>query len=112
MNKIELVRDFAEKTALEVLIDENLIERSHEMGEYFMGRLRRLESDIIKEVRGKGLLIGMELTKPARPYAYELKAKGVLAKETHDNVIRFAPPLVITKDEIDWAMGHIEAVFV
>lgn len=99
------------KAALEVLIDENLIERSHEMGEYFMGRLRRLESDVITEVRGKGLLIGMELTVPARPYAYELKARGVLAKETHENVIRFAPPLVITKDEIDWAINHIEAVF-
>ncbi|MFT5196151.1 MAG: ornithine--oxo-acid transaminase [Cellvibrionaceae bacterium] len=100
------------KTALDVLIDEKLIERSHEMGEYFMGRLRRLESEVIVEVRGQGLLIGMELTGPARPYAYELKARGVLAKETHDNVIRFAPPLVITKEEIDWAMDHIEAVFI
>lgn len=99
------------KTALEVLVDENLIERAHEMGEYFMGRLRRLESDIIQEVRGKGLLIGMELSVPARPYAYDLKARGVLAKETHENVIRFAPPLVISKEEIDWAMTHIEAAF-
>ena len=99
------------KTALEVLVDENLIERAHEMGEYFMGRLRRLESDVIQEVRGKGLLIGMELSVPARPYAYDLKARGVLAKETHENVIRFAPPLVISKEEIDWAMTHIEAAF-
>ncbi|MEM9777507.1 MAG: ornithine--oxo-acid transaminase [Chloroflexota bacterium] len=99
------------KTALEVLVDENLIERAHEMGEYFMGRLRRLESDVIQEVRGKGLLIGMELSVPARPYAYDLKARGVLAKETHENVIRFAPPLVISKEEIDWAIGHIEQAF-
>ncbi len=99
------------KTALEVLVDENLIERADEMGEYFMGRLRRLESDVVQEVRGKGLLIGMELSVPARPYAYELKALGVLAKETHENVIRFAPPLVISKEEIDWAMERIEQVF-
>ena len=99
------------KTALEVLVDENLIERAEEMGDYFMGRLRRLESDIIQEVRGRGLLIGMELSVPARPYAYKLKALGVLAKETHDNVIRFAPPLVISREEIDWAMERIEQVF-
>ena len=99
------------KTALDVLMDENLIERAAEMGEYFMGRLRRLECEHIIEVRGQGLLIGMELNVPARPFAYELKAKGVLAKETHDNVIRFAPPLVISKEDIDWAMEHIEAVF-
>ena len=97
--------------ALDVLIDENLIERAAELGEYFMGRLRRIESDLIKEVRGKGLLIGVELHVDGRPYAEALQARGILAKETHDTVIRFAPPLVITKEEIDWAMGHIEAVF-
>lgn len=99
------------KTALDVLVDENLIERSRELGEYFMGRLQRIESDLIKEVRGKGLLIGVELHVDGRPYAEALQARGILAKETHDTVIRFAPPLVITKEEIDWAMTHIEAVF-
>ena len=99
------------RTALEVLRDEKLIERSAEMGDYFRGRLERIESDLIVDVRGKGLLIGVELTESARPYAQALLERGILAKETHDTVIRFAPPLVITKDEIDWAMDHIEAVF-
>lgn len=98
------------KTALAVLRDEKLVERSAEMGAYFMDALRRIESGIIKEIRGKGLLIGVELTVPARPYAEALLDRGVLAKETHENVLRFAPPLVITKDEIDWAMERIESV--
>ncbi|MGB1252727.1 MAG: ornithine--oxo-acid transaminase [Candidatus Promineifilaceae bacterium] len=97
--------------ALDVLLDEKLVERSAELGDYFMGRLRRIESDLIKEVRGKGLLIGVELHVDARPYAEALQARGLLAKETHNTVIRFAPPLVITKEEIDWAIAHIEAVF-
>ena len=99
-------------TAIDVLVEENLIERSAEMGEYFMGRLRRLESGVIKEVRGKGLLIGVVLNEKARPYAEALRERGVLAKETKDTVIRFAPPLVITKEEIDWAIEQIAAVFV
>ncbi len=98
------------KTALDVLHDERLIERAAEMGDYFMGRLRRIETDIIKEVRGKGLLIGVELTKEARPFAEALIEKGILAKETHENVLRFAPPLVITREQIDWAVERIDAV--
>jgi len=98
-------------TALKVLRDEGLVARSAEMGEYFRGRLERIESDVIKDVRGKGLLIGIELTEKARPYATAMMERGILAKETKDTVIRFAPPLVITKDEIDWAMDHIETVF-
>ncbi|NET73074.1 MAG: ornithine--oxo-acid transaminase [Sphaerospermopsis sp. SIO1G2] len=98
-------------TAIDVLVEENLVQQSQDLGEYFMGRLRRIESAVIKEVRGKGLLIGVELTENARPYAEALRDRGVLAKETKATVIRFAPPLVITKEEIDWAIEQIEAVF-
>ncbi len=101
------------REALRVLIDENLIERSCELGEYFKGRLQRIESPYIKEVRGRGLFIGMELHPEAggaRRFCVALKERGLLCKETHEHTIRFAPPLVITKDEIDWAVGHIEEV--
>ena len=98
------------RSALKVIEDEQLVERSQEMGVYFKGRLDRIESDHIVEVRGKGLLIGVELDLPARPFAEALRERGILAKETHENVLRFAPPLIIKKDEIDWAMEHIEAV--
>src|SRR5690625_3419728 len=81
------------KVALDVLIDENLVERSLALGEYFLDELRQINNPIIKEVRGKGLFIGMELTEDARPYCEALKEKGLLCKETHVNVIRFAPPL-------------------
>ena len=98
------------RTALQVLIDENLIERSETLGAYFKGRLERIESEHIKEVRGKGLFIGVELNKDARPFCEELRARGILCKETHGNVIRFAPPLVISKEEIDWALSKIEPI--
>lgn len=96
--------------AMDVLIEDKLIDRSNEMGEYFMTKLKTLTSPLIKEVRGKGLLIGLELKKEAggaRKYCEELMKLGLLCKETHDNVIRFAPPLVITKQEIDWAFEQI-----
>lgn len=98
------------RAALKVIVDEKLIGRAEEMGEYFMGRLRRVESEHIKEVRGRGLLIGVELDTKARRFCEALKERGILAKETHDTVIRFAPPLIISKEEIDWAMTHIEPV--
>ncbi|HSM56115.1 MAG TPA: ornithine--oxo-acid transaminase [Candidatus Sulfomarinibacteraceae bacterium] len=98
------------RSALSVIVEEKLVQRSQELGAYFMGRLRRIESEQIKEVRGKGLLIGVELHAPARPYAEALRDRGILAKETHKNVLRFAPPLTITRDEIDWAIERIEAV--
>jgi ornithine--oxo-acid transaminase len=98
------------RAALRVLIDEKMVEASAEMGEYLKGRLQRLESPHIKEVRGKGLFIGVELHTKARRFCEELQNRGILCKETHDNVIRFAPPLIITKDEIDWALSHIEPV--
>lgn len=98
------------RRAVKVIVDEKLVQRAEEMGAYFKGRLERVESEHIKEVRGKGLLIGVELNKSARPFAEALQKKGVLAKETHDTVLRFAPPLVISREEIDWAMERIEAV--
>jgi len=101
------------REAVRVLIEEKLFERSVELGEYFKGRLQRIESDRIKEVRGRGLFIGVEL-KPeaggARRYCEALKERGLLCKETHEHVIRFAPPLVVKKEELDWALGHIEDV--
>jgi len=98
------------RAALRVLVEEEMIERSQELGEYFKGRLERIESEHIKEVRGKGLFIGVELNTKARRFCEALQARGILCKETHENVIRFAPPLVITKEEIDWALDQIEPV--
>ncbi|WP_075620501.1 ornithine--oxo-acid transaminase [Paenisporosarcina indica] len=97
--------------SLNVLVDEKLAERSEELGNYFKEELSKIDHSSIKEVRGRGLFIGMELTEAARPYCEELKELGLLCKETHDTVIRFAPPLVITKDELDWAIEKIQKVF-
>ena len=98
------------RASLRVLREEKLAERSEELGTYFIEQLSEIPSPHVKEVRGKGLLIGVEL-KPeaggARRFCEALKAKGILAKETHDNVIRFAPPLVIDKETIDWALPAI-----
>lgn len=98
------------RRALEVIIEEDMVGRSYELGHYFKGRLERIESEYIKEVRGKGLFIGVELHVPARRFCEALRDRGILCKETHENVIRFAPPLVITKEEIDWAISHIEPI--
>lgn len=96
--------------ALDVLIDEKLIERSSILGKYFLERLRSINSERINNVRGRGLWIGVELNTAARPFCEALLKVGILCKETHDSVIRFAPPLVITKEEIDWAFERIEKV--
>lgn len=96
--------------ALDVLVDEKLAERSLELGEYFIGKLKEINNPKIKEVRGRGLFIGVELTEPARKYCEELKDQGLLCKETHDTVIRFAPPLIISKEELDWAIERITKV--
>lgn len=99
------------REAMRVLVEENLIARAAELGEYFLGRLLRIESELIKEVRGRGLLIGVELhaqAGEARTYTEQLKEMGILCKETHDNIIRFAPPLVIEKEELDWAIEKIQ----
>lgn len=98
------------RTALAVLTDEKLVERSAELGEYFMQKLRGIKSPRIKEVRGRGMLIGIELDTKARSFCEALKEEGVLCKETHDFVIRFAPPLVVSKEELDWAFERVEKV--
>ncbi len=101
------------RESIKVLVEENLIENSFKLGEYFREKLRGIKSKHIKEIRGKGLFIGVELypeAKGARRFCEALMTKGVLCKETHDDVIRFAPPLVITKEEIDWAMEYIDEV--
>jgi ornithine--oxo-acid transaminase len=98
------------RAALQVLIDEKLVERSAELGEYFLAKLKAITSPVIKEIRGRGLWIGVELTVAARPYCERLMQEGMLCKETHDHVIRLAPPLVITRDEIDWAVEKLKKV--
>lgn len=97
--------------SLQVLVDEKLAERSEELGNYFKEELQKLNHPSIKEVRGRGLFIGLELNEAARPYCEQLKELGLLCKETHDTVIRFAPPLVISKEELDWALERIKKVF-
>jgi len=101
------------RAALRVLVEEGMIENAAAQGEYFISRLREIDSPHVAEVRGKGLLIGVEL-KPsaggARRFCEALMKRGLLCKETHENVIRFAPPLVVTRDEIDWAMDRIRPV--
>jgi ornithine--oxo-acid transaminase len=98
------------RTALRVLIEEKMVERSAELGAYFLNRLQELRSPAIKQVRGRGLWLGIELHGLARPYCEALKEEGILCKETHGHVIRLAPPLVITREEIDWVCERIERV--
>jgi ornithine--oxo-acid transaminase len=101
--------------ALDVLLDEKLDKRAEEMGAYFMAQLNGLKNPLFKEVRGKGLLIAVQLTEkagPARKYTEALMRNGLLAKETHTTTIRFAPPLVITKEQIDEAVAVIKKVIV
>jgi len=96
--------------ALDVLLDENLFEKADTLGRGFMEKLRTIANPHILDVRGKGLFIGVELDEKARPYCEALKTEGLLCKETHENVIRFAPPLVITQEELDWAFDRIKVV--
>jgi len=98
------------RAALRVLAEEKLPERSAELGAYFLGLLQTLHSPYLKEVRGKGLWIGIELHGAARPFCEALREVGILCKETHDRVIRIAPPLVIKREEIDWAFERIQKV--
>ncbi len=97
-------------TALDVLVEDKLVENSAKLGDYFLSELKNINNPIIKEVRGRGLFIGVELTEAARPYCEKLKELGLLCKETHDTVIRFAPPLIISKEEIDLALSKIRQV--
>ena len=101
------------RAALRVLVDEHLPERSAELGEYLMARLRTLRSKHVKEVRGLGLFVGVELHPEAggaRRFCEQLMGEGLLCKETHDHVIRFAPPLVIERADIDWAFERVRKV--
>jgi ornithine--oxo-acid transaminase len=101
------------RAAIQVLIDENLVSRSAELGEYFMKGLRAIPSAHVQEVRGRGLLIGVEIKKssgPARPFCEKLRDLGILCKETHEQVIRFAPPLVISQAEINWMLERVKQV--
>jgi ornithine--oxo-acid transaminase len=98
------------RTALQVLVEEKMVERSAELGAYFLEQLKTIQSPELKEVRGKGMWIGIEMKGKARPYCEALKELGILCKETHDHVIRIAPPLTITREEIDWAVKRIKQV--
>ncbi|RAV22442.1 ornithine--oxo-acid transaminase [Paenibacillus contaminans] len=96
--------------ALRVLEEEGLAERSLALGAYMKEALERLESPLIREIRGKGLFIGIELHGKARPYCERLMQAGLLCKETHENTIRLAPPLTVTKEQLDWALERLEGV--
>ncbi|SER86504.1 ornithine--oxo-acid transaminase [Salisediminibacterium halotolerans] len=96
--------------ALDVIEEEKLAERSDRLGRAFKEELQTIDNPKIREIRGKGLFIGVELTEPARPYCEMLKEKGLLCKETHENVIRFAPPLVIAENDLNWALAQIKDV--
>jgi ornithine--oxo-acid transaminase len=101
------------RVALRVLVEENLVESSARLGEYFIGKLRAIGSPHVKEIRGKGLWIGIELHPEAggaRRFSELLQAEGLLCKETHTHTIRIAPPLVIRKEEIDWALERLAKV--
>ena len=102
------------REALLVLSEEKLVENSAELGNYFLEKLKTIKSKHIKEVKGKGLLIGIELKQEAggaRRFCEDLKEEGLLCKETHEHVIRFAPPLIINRDDLDWAFEQINRVF-
>ncbi len=102
------------REAIRVLTEEKLVENSAELGNYFLEKLKTIKSKHIKEVKGRGLLIGMELKQEAggaRRFCEDLKEEGLLCKETREHVIRFAPPLIIKRDDLDWAFEHINQVF-
>jgi len=99
------------REALKVIREEKLVQQSAKLGPWFLNKLTSLKFPSIVSVRGKGLWIGLVLNQPARPYCEALKEQGLLCKETHENVIRFAPPLCITKRELNWAFKRVEKVF-
>ena len=98
------------RAAVRVIVDEDLSARSAEHGEYALARIQKIDSPHIAAVRGKGLWIAVELNSPARPFCEALKERGVLCKETHDTVIRLAPPLMISREDLDWGLKQLEAV--
>lgn len=96
--------------ALDVIEEEKLVERSLELGEYFEKALREIDNPELKDIRARGLFIGVEFNHPVRKYCETLKEEGVLCKETHENTIRFAPPLNIEKEDLDWAIEKVNKV--
>ena len=101
------------RAAMAVILDEGLVERSDQLGTWFMDELRNIDSRHVDEVRGKGLMIGVVIKESsglARPFCEALWDRGILAKETHEQVIRFAPPLVIQQETLAEALTHVEAV--
>jgi ornithine--oxo-acid transaminase len=101
------------RAALKVLLEEKLADRANDLGNWFMGELKRIRSDSLVEVRGKGLLIGVEIkvdAGTARPFCEALAERGILCKETHDQVVRFAPPLTVSKQDLEWALPKIAEV--
>ena len=99
------------REALKVLVEEKLVQNSAKLGPWFMDQLKAMKYKSIKQVRGRGLFVGLVLDRPARPYCEALMAEGILCKETHENVIRFAPPLVITRKELNMALRRVDKVF-
>jgi ornithine--oxo-acid transaminase len=99
------------RAALRVIEEERLVQRSEELGAWLLYETRKLQHPHIKEIRGRGLLLGIELLGPARPYCERLKDLGVLCKETHDHVIRLAPPLVIAQEDLAWLSVQLRAAF-
>ncbi len=99
------------RTALRVLQDEQLVERSASLGAWFLRELRQIDHPSIKAVRGRGLMIAIELHEPARGYCEALKERGMLCKETHDVVIRLSPPLMVAQEDLAWAVAQLQAVF-
>jgi ornithine--oxo-acid transaminase len=96
---------------MKVLVEEKLVENSAKLGPWFMAKLQEMKYESIKQVRGRGLWIGIVLDRKARPYCEALMKEGMLCKETHENVIRLAPPLNITKAELNMAVRRIDKVF-
>ncbi|MBL0171109.1 MAG: ornithine--oxo-acid transaminase [Gemmatimonadaceae bacterium] len=99
------------RTALQVMQDEQLVERSAELGAWFLAQVRTIDHPSIKAVRGRGLMVAIELNEKARPFCEALKERGMLCKETHDFVLRLSPPLVVSKDDLGWAVEQLRAVF-
>ncbi len=99
------------REALRVIVDEDLVSRSARLGAWFLEELAKIEHRDIVEVRGRGLLAGIELVGPARPYCERLQQLGLLCKETHDHVIRIAPPLVVEREDLEWALAQLRVAF-
>jgi ornithine--oxo-acid transaminase len=99
------------RTALSVIVDEDLAGRSAELGAWFLAELKKIDHPKIREIRGRGLLVGVELTESARPFCEALMERGLLCKETHDFVVRIAPPLVVAQEDLEWAVEQIRETF-